>query len=135
MRNVDFRMSMVIFDVAHKFRRRRFPQMSCRIERTCFFNLITLNLSKSVKFRLLSACSFFLEYEDSAHLASISFLAHNFLTGPVPAARGSLGMVKGVRVTWERAATWRGTTLPSWEEGPSTRTYLRWRVFVRRGSL
>lgn len=64
---------------------------------TCFLSLITLNLSKSVRFFLRSCCSLFFAQLLSAHFWSISCFSHNRLTGPVPADRGSFGMTKGVR--------------------------------------
>jgi hypothetical protein len=64
---------------------------------TCFFSLMTLNLSKSVRFFLRSCCSLFFAQLLSAHFWSISCFSHNRLTGPVPAARGSFGITKGVR--------------------------------------
>ena len=66
--------------------------ISSRMEhntRTCLRRRRTLKRSKSVKFFRRSARSDFWAKLDLAHLPSISFLAHSFLTGPVPAARGS----------------------------------------------
>lgn len=90
---------------------------------TCFFNLMTLNRSKSVRFFLRSCCSLFLAHDDSAHFESISFFSHSFLTGPVPAAFGRLGITHGVRETALVATACRGTTASSFVEGPSTRIW------------
>jgi len=88
---------------------------------TCFFSLNTLNRSKSVRFFRRSCCSRFLAQLDSAHFLSTSCFSHSFFTGPVPAAFGRLGMTQGVREMLLVGTACRGTTEPSFEEGPSTR--------------
>lgn len=90
---------------------------------TCFLNRMTLNLSKSFSCFLLSLC-----FLDCAHVLdsiSSSTLAffHLPFSGPLPMARGSLGMTIDERETAERGVAWRGTTFDSFSEGPSTRTY------------
>ena len=88
--------------------------------RTCFFNLSTLNLSKSLRFLLFSLCSLRLAHALSAHFWSTPSFSHALATAPLPAALGSLGMTIGVRMRLLRGADWRGTA-GRVLEGPSMR--------------
>lgn len=88
---------------------------------TCFLNLNTLNLSKSLNSRLLLLFSLLCAHELADHLPSTSAAFQDFLMEPVPAARGTLGITMSVRVTWVREAEWRGTARELLSEGPSTR--------------
>lgn len=92
---------------------------------TCFLNRIALYLSKSFNVRLRALCARLLAQELLSHFESTSAFSHAALTAPFPAALGNFLMTIGVRVTWERAAPWRGTNLDGDDEGPSTRIYGR----------
>lgn len=98
---------------------------------TCFLSLNTLNRSKSVRFFRRSCCSRFFAQLDSAHFLSTSCFSHSFFTGPVPAAFGRLGMTQGVRETVLVGTACRGTTAPSFVEGPSTKICVRGKSIVR----
>lgn len=113
----------MVSPVAHHSKSKTYLALVCRVGRdlTCFFSLNTLNRSKSVRFFRRSCCSRFLAQLDSAHFLSISCFSHSFFTGPVPAALGRLGMTQGVRETPLVGTACRGTTEPSFDEGPSTR--------------
>jgi len=89
---------------------------------TCFFNRITLNRSKSVKFLLLCCCSLFFAHDDSVHCLSISAFSQALATGVVPAALGSFGIIIAVRETALRAIGVLGHRVASFFDGPSTRT-------------
>lgn len=90
---------------------------------TCFRNLKTLNLSKSESPRLFSLCSRRFAHALSDHFSSTPSFSHAFATGPLPAARGNLGMTRGVTMRFDREIAWRGTEAFSFVEGPSTRAY------------
>jgi len=90
-------------------------------KRLCFFNTITLNLSKSVNSRLLSRLALFLAHAVSAHFDSTPSFSQTLVRAPVPAPRGRDDRTMLVRVTCLRAIDWRGTF------GASMRTYKkRW---------
>lgn len=89
---------------------------------TCFLNLMTLKRSKSFNALRLAILSLFFAHALSPNFFSTSVASQIFLTAPLRAPRGSLGMTMGVRDRWERGVAWRGTTLSAVEPGPSTRT-------------
>lgn len=70
---------------------------------TCFFNLRTLNRSKSDRLRLFSLCSRLFAQALSSHFFSTSAFSHAFATAPRPAARGSFAMTIGVTIRLFRA--------------------------------
>lgn len=127
-----FKSCLRILIVSPSFRTCRFPACTGAVATrfhgimlTCFFSLMTLNRSKSVRFLRLSCCSRFFAHDDSIHFLSISFFSHAFLTAPVPAALGRLGMTQGVRDNVLVAMACRGTIASSFVEGPSIRTCSR----------
>lgn len=133
------RIVPVASHVSHRFleRLRRLPGLRFDAKTlmdilTCFFNLRTLNRSKSVRFFRRSCCSLFFAQLDSAHFLSTSCFSQSFFTGPVPAAFGRLGMTQGVRETVLVGTACRGTTAPSFVEGPSTKICGKF-VSQRRG--
>lgn len=75
----------------------------------CFLSLITLNLSKSVRFRLVALRARFFAQADSSQVFSTLAASHCFLMAPVPAPWAILGTTMWVRETCARAAEWRGT--------------------------
>lgn len=85
---------------------------------------MTLKRSKSVSALRLAILSLFFAHALSPNFLSTSVASQIFLTTPVRAARGSLGMTIGVRERWERGEAWRGTTFSELEAGPSTRTWV-----------
>lgn len=87
----------------------------------CFFNLMTLNRSKSVKARLFSFWLRFLAHALSCHFPSIPAFSHCDLTTPVRAPRGSFSRTRGVRMSCARAIAWRGTAALVFVAGPSMR--------------
>lgn len=92
---------------------------------TCFFNLRTLNLSKSVNASLFSLCARRLAHVLSAHFDSTFSFSQAFATAPLPTPRGNFGITIGVIIRFESELAWRGTEAFSFFEGPSTRTYDR----------
>ncbi len=90
------------------------------VSRTCFLSFMTLNRSKSLSSFLRMLRSLLFWKFDACHFSSTLCSAHCFLSAPVPAARGSLGMTIPVRDMDDSGAEWRGTTCDS--SGPSTRT-------------
>ena len=100
-------------------------------KRTCFFNLITLNLSKSERLRLFSLCSLRFAHALSPHFFSTSAFSQALATAPRPAARGNFGMTIGVTMRLLSAAACRGTAAPFSFEGPSTRALLLCQVISR----
>lgn len=78
------------------------PPHACK-PHTCFFNLRTLNRSKSDRLRLLSLCSRLFAQALSSHFFSTSAFSHAFATAPRPAARGSFAMTIGVTIRLFRA--------------------------------
>ena len=90
---------------------------------TCFLNLKTLNLSKSVNAFLFSLWSLLFAHVLSSHFFCTSLFSHAFATAPLPAARGSFGITMGVRMRFPSETAWRGTEALGLVEGPSTRTY------------
>lgn len=124
---------MVSLITAHRLSQASFTSHSreCVGILTCFLSLSTLNRSKSVRAFRRSCCSRFLAQLDSAHFLSTSCFSHSFFTAPVPAAFGRLGMTQGVRETMLVGIACRGTTEPSFVEGPSTRICARCKSNVR----
>lgn len=101
------------------------PQLSrpnFKICLTCFFNLNTLNLSKSVSARLFSRRSRRFAQALSSHLSSTFCSFQALATGARPAARGNFAMTMGVTMRFARLLEWRGTPAFSFVEGPSTST-------------
>jgi hypothetical protein len=70
----------------------------------CFLSLMTLNLSKSVKSRLLALRALFFAQAESFQVWSTLAASHCFLMAPVPAALAILGMTMWVRETCARGA-------------------------------
>jgi len=64
----------------------------------CFFNLSTLNRSKSERLRLFSLCSLRLAQALTSHFFSTSCFSHARATAPRPACRGSFEMTMGVMI-------------------------------------
>jgi len=89
--------------------------------RLCFFNRMTLNLSKSVRDRRRSCCSCFFAQLPAFHFESISAFSHALLTAPVRAPRGSFSMTRGVRRVLEKETVVRAVASLGSAEGPSTR--------------
>ena len=102
---------------------RQLPKQNFNICLTCFLNLNTLNLSKSVSARLFSRRSRRFAHALSSHFSSTFCSSQAFATGARPAARGSFAMTMGVTMRFARLLEWRGTPAFSFVEGPSTRTY------------
>ena len=98
-----------------------FAALGRGISLTCFFNLMTLNRSKSDSPRLFSLCSRFFAHVLWSHFSSMPSFSQALATAPVPAARGSFGRTIGVRMTLAKEMAWRGTAAFSFEEGPSTK--------------
>lgn len=79
----------------------------------------TLKRSKSVSSRLRCALALLCAHALPVHFFSTPSASHALRSTPVPAARGSLGTTRCVRVSVASAAEWRGTDA---SEGASTRT-------------
>lgn len=104
---------------------RKSQKKNSKMSLTCFFNLKTLNLSKSVSARLFSRRSRRFAQALSSHFSSTFCSFQAFATGARPAARGNFAMTIGVTMRFARLLEWRGTPAFSFVEGPSTRT-CRW---------
>lgn len=102
--------------------------------RTCFFNIRTLNLSKSVSDDLFSLRSIFLAHADSAHFASIPSFSQALATALTPAPRGSFGITRWVTIRFANELACLGTEALSFFEGPSTRTYERVSVWTSQSN-
>ena len=94
--------------------------LHARHPHTCFFNLKTLNRSKSERLCLFSLCSRLFAHALSFHFFSTSVFSHAFATAPLPAARGNFAMTIGVTMRLFNVTDWRGTSAFSFFDGPST---------------
>src|SRR3569833_883495 len=88
-------------------------------KRRCFFNRMTLNRSKSVRFFRRSARSRVLAQLVSSHFSSILAFSHADLTVPVLAPRGSFSMTKGESRQLDSDTGCRGTVRFSSCGGPA----------------